>query len=206
MDEENKWFEWVRNLLSIAQTGIHYAKSYYEKERFLAVRNVAIEMCSAHFQQQLSAKKMGLDSIKGYCTPQVTVRAVIMLNNKILLVREKNNVWNLPGGYADINDSPSKAVQREIYEETNLKAKVNRVMAIYENKKKQLFHQYAIYFLCELENEKLFTKNIQNHEIDLVDFIEIELIDTLTLNKYFVEKWPKIKQLIQYPSELADFD
>ena len=38
----------------------------------------------------------------GYQTPKLDTRAVIFKDEKILLVRENNGLWSLPGGWVDV--------------------------------------------------------------------------------------------------------
>lgn len=47
----------------------------------------------------------------------------IILNteNKIVMVEQKNNIWSLPKGHLEENESELEAAIREIYEETGLK-------------------------------------------------------------------------------------
>ena len=47
------------------------------------------------------------------------MRGGIFEDDHVLLVRERSDgKWTLPGGWVDINDSPSGAVVREIREES----------------------------------------------------------------------------------------
>ncbi len=51
---------------------------------------------------------------KGLCYSKVDVRSFILKKNKVLLVKERtDNLWTLPGGWIDVNESPSEAVIRE---------------------------------------------------------------------------------------------
>jgi ADP-ribose pyrophosphatase YjhB (NUDIX family) len=53
---------------------------------------------------------------------RVTVKAFITNeNNRVLVVKEKQNFWSLPGGGLDHGESPSDGIKREIQEEIGLK-------------------------------------------------------------------------------------
>ena len=54
------------------------------------------------------------------------MRGVIFKNSEILLVREiaDNGRWTLPGGWADVNETPSESVIREVFEESGFKTQV----------------------------------------------------------------------------------
>jgi len=52
---------------------------------------------------------------------RVTVKAFITdENNKILVVKEKQDFWSLPGGGLDHGESPQDGIKREIQEEIGL--------------------------------------------------------------------------------------
>lgn len=57
--------------------------------------------------------------------PHVAVDIVVLdkLNRKIVLIRRKdNNMWALPGGFIEPNETINQAARRELREETNLHA------------------------------------------------------------------------------------
>jgi hydrolase of X-linked nucleoside diphosphate len=41
MIHEPKWVSWVRELQAIAQTGLHFADSEYDRERYRRIQNLA---------------------------------------------------------------------------------------------------------------------------------------------------------------------
>lgn len=92
---------------------------------------------------------------QGYATPKVDVRGAIIQDNEILLVREKSDgLWTLPGGWADVNESPAYSMQKEIQEEAGVEAKVTKLIALYDKLKHehppQWPHTYKCFFLCDI--------------------------------------------------------
>ena len=54
-----------------------------------------------------------------YSNSIIVIRSFVLKNDQILLVEERSDgFWTLPGGFADVNESPSEAVVREIFEES----------------------------------------------------------------------------------------
>ena len=55
----------------------------------------------------------------GYATPKVDVRGAVIEDGRILLVREvaDSGRWTMPDGWADVNQSPSECVIRQLREE-----------------------------------------------------------------------------------------
>ena len=150
-----KWLEWGQRLQALAQTGLNYTENPFEVERYEAVREIAAEMMAAH--TGASAKPI-LDLFSGeagYATPKVDVRGIVFREDTVLLVKElRDGLWTLPGGWADVNDSPSEATVREVYEESGYLARATKLVACYDRHKHghppYAFHIYKLFFQCEL--------------------------------------------------------
>jgi ADP-ribose pyrophosphatase YjhB (NUDIX family) len=60
----------------------------------------------------------------------------------------------LPGGWVDVGDSPSGAIEREILEESGFQAKAIKLAMLIDKNKHPfapaVYHVYKMYFLCEL--------------------------------------------------------
>ena len=67
--------------------------------------------------------------------PLITVDAVIERDEKILLIKRKNEpfegVWALPGGFVEYGESTEDAVKREVKEETNLELSIKSLLGVY---------------------------------------------------------------------------
>ncbi len=93
------WIDWAKRLQAIAQTGLTYADSPYDVERYEAVRHIAAEMTADRSEAELTHVLDLFSSDTGYATPKVDVRAAIFHADSILLVRERSDGhWTLPGG------------------------------------------------------------------------------------------------------------
>ena len=131
-----QWLDWAKRLQSIAQSGLAFSSDPFDIERFEQVHALAAEIAARH--TELSQEKLvGLFSAEtGYACPKIGVRAAVIdhINNKphLLLTRElaENGAWTLPGGYVDIGDTPSQAVERETFEETGYIVRADKVIAV----------------------------------------------------------------------------
>ncbi|SFM88324.1 NUDIX domain-containing protein [Methanolobus profundi] len=68
-------------------------------------------------------------------TPKLTVDAVILLDEKIVLIERKNPPFRgkfaLPGGFVDIGETTEEAVAREVMEETGLTIEIVKLLGVY---------------------------------------------------------------------------
>ena len=80
---------------------------------------------------------ISLYSIEGFFMPSakhpvISVGAVVVQNNAVLLVKRKNppcqNEWAIPGGKVKLGETLQQAAEREILEETGLKIKAHQVV------------------------------------------------------------------------------
>jgi len=89
---------------------------------------------------------------------RVPQKAVIKKDGKYLLVKRSStakhfpNYWDLPGGKLEHGEEMSYGLAREIFEETNLVAKVLSQLFVYLEKSS---HAVVILFECELISGEL---------------------------------------------------
>ena len=103
-------------------------------------------------------------------TPLLAVDAVILYEgNKIVLIRRKNPPYQgelaLPGGFVDIGETVANACIREAREETNVKVKINKLIGVFSDPKRDpLGHTVSIAFLCEPVDKKSKPKALDDAE------------------------------------------
>ena len=152
-----QWLRWAKAIQAIAQNGLTYAENHYDRERYGQLQRMAAEMFAAGADAEVAKVLARLEVEEGYATPKVDVRGAVFRDGEILLVRElaDNGRWTLPGGWADPNDSPSAAVEREIFEEAGLEARAIKLIGAYDRSRHpheppHPQHVYKLFFLCEM--------------------------------------------------------
>ena len=152
--EAQRWLEWAWEIQSLAQTGIHYSDNNFEIKRLTRLQEISAEIINEHASIGYDRIVEIFDDQSGYTTPRVDVRGAVFRDDKLLMVREiLDGGWTMPGGWADVNDYPSEAVEREVVEETGFLVKARRIIGIYDANRIQpldLFHAYKIVFYCEI--------------------------------------------------------
>ncbi len=105
------------------------------------------------------------------------VGAVIIENNKILLIKDK--IWKqfkLPGGYIDDKENISYALQREVFEETGIKIELHSIVSLGHFYPSQ-FEKSNLYIVCSAKP--------LSHEINIIDTDEIIEAKWMDLEEYF---------------------
>ena len=155
--------EWAREIQALAQTGHHYAKDEYQKDRCSRLMEIAAEMMAGGCDVEPPALIRTFQAQVGYATPKVDVRAAVFRDNRLLLVRERiDGGWTMPGGWADVGDIPSKAAERETWEESGFRVRARRLAGVYDANRThplELFHAFKIVFLCDILDGSERTSN-----------------------------------------------
>ncbi len=141
MDKNEKWLEWAVELQSLAQAGLFYGKDQYDRERYERIRSIAAEMISYKTEIPMEKVRDLFCCEKGYQTPKLDSRAAVFQDDKILLVRENDGLWSLPGGWVDVDKSVKENVVKEVLEEAGLDVSADRVIAIQDRER----HNRPIY-------------------------------------------------------------
>ncbi len=181
MSKNEQWLEWVIELQSLAQAGLTYGKDIYDKERYARIREISAEMLSDMSNLPVKTVKELFCNETGYQTPKLDTRAAIFKDDKILLVRENNGKWALPGGWCDVNISVGENTVKEVKEEAGLDVVAESIIAVLDRAKHNLpVYAYGIckiFVLCSLMGG-VFRENIETTGFDY--FSESDLPDLAT--------------------------
>ena len=174
-----KWSEWGRKLQAISQTGLHFNKDQYDRERYEQIGAIAAEILAEHTNLSVEELHQLNAAEFGYATPKVDVRGVIFTDAKLLLVREIADAgrWTLPGGWADVNESPTQAVIREVLEESGFETRVIKLLAVYDREQQKHtpsfpYSVYKLFFHCQIVGGE---PRINNEASEIAFFGETEI-------------------------------
>lgn len=204
-----QWLAWARALQAIAQTGLNYTEGPYDQVRYRQIMDIVAEMVARGADTPLEVVRGLFDQQYGPHTPRVDVRGVVFKDDALLLVQEVSDGhrWTLPGGWADVNETPAESAVREVYEETGYQTRAVRLLALLDKARHDhppdLFYIYKVYFLCELTGGAPQT-SLETGEARF--FREDELPPNLSLGRVTL---PLLKRMFEHhrdPSLLTDFD
>ena len=204
-----KWLDWARRLQALAQSGLAYTQSPFEIERFTAIRQIAAEMMAAGCDSEIKPIRELFARQLGYATPKVDVRGVVFdAQGRILLVRElRDGRHTLPGGWADVGDTPGEAAVREIFEETGYRTRAAKLLAVWDRRRHghqpaAPFHLYKIVIRCELEGGEAK----DSIETEGAAFFAEDQIPELSLPRTTPSQVARLFEHLRHPEWPADFD
>src|SRR4030095_14331631 len=200
------WVKWVRRLQSIAQNGRSYCKNEFDLQRYEQIEDVAAEIAARYSDGEPQIIKAMFRRETGPATPKIDVRAAVISENKILLVKERGDGWTLPGGWVDPGESPSEAAVRETKEESGYDVSAVRLIAIYDRDRQEHppcpFHVYKLIFLCNLIGGSAKT----SLETEAVGFFREDELPALSESRVLSRQVKRALVFEKNPDLPADFD
>ena len=201
--------EWVRALQAISQTGLHYAQNPYDTQRYREVGALAAAMLSQHTTLDIAQILAFHAAEFGYATPKVDVRGIAFRDDRILLVSEILDAgrWTVPGGWADVNETPSQAVVREMQEESGYETRVVKLLAVYDRERQGHqpsfpFHVYKLFFLCEIVGGEAQP----NEEASEIAFFARDALPELSVSRVTGRQIQHFFDLRNHPDAPTEFD
>jgi ADP-ribose pyrophosphatase YjhB (NUDIX family) len=151
---EPAWLAIGRELKAIAQIGLTFSRDPYDSARYERVRELSAALIAQGSGHDVRPLLEAFRAETGYATPKVDVRAAVFAGGRVLLVREvSDGLWTLPGGWADVNESPAMSAVREVAEESGFEARPVKLAAVYDYRKRNrpqaLDSIYKLFFICE---------------------------------------------------------
>ncbi len=148
MNNQEIWLHWAMELQSLAQAGLFYGKDVFDRERYTRIREISAEMLS-HMTHIPVETVTGLFCNEiGYQTPKIDTRAAVFQDGKILLVKERDGRWSLPGGWCDMGLSVGENTVKEVQEEAGLDVAPEKVIAV-QDRARHNQPDYA-YSICKI--------------------------------------------------------
>ena len=142
-------------LRGMASVGNYFATNVYEVERAHRLMELAAKVAALVDEATPEGVRTRFDAEPWLrFSPAVGVEAVVLNGRgEILLVQRNDNAhWAMPGGIAEIGETPAEAVLRELWEETGLRGRVRRLVALFDGRywgSRSKVHILNLVFLVE---------------------------------------------------------
>jgi ADP-ribose pyrophosphatase YjhB (NUDIX family) len=201
------WLSWTQQMQAIAQAGLTYSQGPYDRQRYEQLQALAAEILSHHTAAPLAETLAIVRAEAGYATPKVDVRAAVFRNGRILLVRETSDRrWSLPGGWADVGDSPSEVAAREVQEESGYEVRVTKILAVLDKARHahppDLWYAYKLIFLAEVVGGAPRA----SHETSEVGWFDRDALPELSVPRITTGQIARVFVHHDHPELPTDFD
>lgn len=141
----------IDRLRHIAESGLSADCNLFDRIRYGEVLAIAKQMGDAPAGSDVG---LSLPDVAPQ-TPKTGVRGAAFREGRILLVQNAyDGLWTIPGGFADVGDTPAQICEREFFEESGYEVRVSKLVGVYNRSS----HDHApspneyhmFFFLCEI--------------------------------------------------------
>ena len=124
------------------------------------------------------------------------VAAIIINKNRILIGKRKDEdigggKWEFPGGKIEIGEANSEALERELYEELGISAKIGKELMNYEHMFKTTIYNISFMEIIDYDGE---IRNNAHSEIKWVKFSNLLEYDFISGDDRFIQFFLKVNQ------------
>ena len=202
----SKWIEWAQEIFSLSQAGLTYSENPFDIDRYKRLQEISAEMIADRSTLEKEAVLESFSMQAGYITPKVDVRGAVVQEGKILLIQERaDSKWAMPGGWADLGNSPASVAEREVWEESGLRVKAEKVVAVLDANRIEPFefyHAYKLIFLCRLVGGEPRT----SYETLAVDFFDPNHLPPLSSYRTNEDMLREVFAHVENPNRPTVFD
>jgi ADP-ribose pyrophosphatase YjhB (NUDIX family) len=151
-------------------------------------------------------------SLSGFpaATLKIGVRgAVFDEAGRILMVRERVDAgrWTLPGGWAEVNQTPAQSVAREVFEESGYVVRATKLASVWDRGRQNhpagSFSVVRLFFLCALQGGEART-SLETSEVGW--FGEHEIPADLSVARIFPRQIGRMFEHRRNPGLATDFE
>ena len=156
MKSTEELYQIADELRAIANLGLNYSKNEYDLDRYERILSASARLIGAIEHRSSEEVLEQFQDNMFHVSPLAGAEAAVLHDNQLLLVRRQDNgLWAIPGGLTDVGETLAEATQRELWEETQIRGHVTKLIGIFDSRKwksrtkAQLYHAV---FLVECEN------------------------------------------------------
>ncbi len=198
-------------LTAISEIGLTYSTDHFDIGRFHRVGELAHELMDFIADHPAPPYDRTIAAGQGYTTPKLDVRGGVFNDDgEILLVRERidHDRWTLPGGWCDILEGPSKAIEREVLEEAGLECKAYHLALLadrdqWPHEPALDHHVYKLFFLCKPLGE--LDESFTSDETSAVGWFDVDDLPELSVGRVLPEQLRVLHEQWRNPGP-AHFD
>jgi ADP-ribose pyrophosphatase YjhB (NUDIX family) len=129
------FFTALEEIRGIAQNGLIYCNNEHDRLKYSRLLEIAIAQYSELLDLDIEIIRDLFLKNTGIITPKVGVNAAVFKEGKLLIcLRKDDNCWEVPGGWAELSESPRNTIIRELMEETSLNIKPEQVIEVFSRK------------------------------------------------------------------------
>ena len=135
MSSTEEIYQIADELRAIASLGLRFAENSYDSERYERVLRASARLVGAIERRSPDDVLAQYEDNLSHFSPNAAAEAAVFRAGRILLIkREDNGLWAMPGGLVDVGETLAEAAQRELAEEANVEARVTQLLGVFDSR------------------------------------------------------------------------
>jgi ADP-ribose pyrophosphatase YjhB (NUDIX family) len=146
---------WASEIRGQASALLHYSTNDYDRERARRLIAIAGEMTAGALDLPSAEVVATFEKQLDYLTPLSTADAAVFdTQGRILLIqRHDNQLWAMPGGACDFEETGAQAAVRELHEEVGVRGEALALLGVWDSRihlSRSPLHHYSQVYLCRI--------------------------------------------------------
>ena len=135
MDSRDEIYLIADELRSVADMGLHYAQNEYDRERYSRALSLSARLVASIEKRLASDVREEYEGSLPHATPYVGADAAVFRDGRILLIRrEDDGLWAMPGGATEVGETWAQSVERELWEEAGVKGVATKLLGVFDSR------------------------------------------------------------------------
>jgi len=133
----------------------------------------------------------------------VSVKGICFIDNKVVLLKNERDEWDLPGGKLKRNEDIQECLQREIEEELNIAVQVDKLLDVTKLTIMNTIDVLVMVFLCSTDCSMQQLKiSAENFGVDCFDAVEVDALKIESVYKQIIRRAFLEQELLQSSGSL----
>ena len=158
MDSRDDIYLIADELRSIADLGMHYAENDYDRERYGRALSLSARLVAAVEKRSADDVIEEYEESLPHATPYVAADAAVFRDGRILLIRrEDNGLWAMPGGGTDVGETWAQSAERELHEEAGVEGTAAKLLGVFDSRlwgTRAKNHSYQSVWLVDIPDDQ----------------------------------------------------
>ena len=158
MDARGEIYLIADELRSIADMGLHYTQNDYDRERYSRALSLSARLVASIEERLASDVMEEYEGSLPHATPYVGADAAIFRGGRILLIRrEDDGLWAMPGGATEVGETWAQSVERELWEEAGVRGTATKLLGVFDSRlwdTRAKYHLYQGVWLVDISNDQ----------------------------------------------------
>jgi len=124
---------WAAEIAALAATGLVAPATPYDADRYARLRQIAHVLRDSDPPSLAQSDGLGTANALTVKTPRIAADAAVFdpQGRLLLIQRTDSALWALPGGSAEVGNLPAAVAEREVWEETGVFVRAERLLGLY---------------------------------------------------------------------------